>query len=50
MSIVPKKPLTTVEGRGIHFIASSKSESCRHRRADRHGEWVAWNTISRKRT
>lgn len=36
MSIVLKKPLITVEGRGIHFIASSKSESCRHRRADKH--------------
>ena len=32
--IVPKKLLITVEGRGIHFIASSKSESCRQRRAD----------------
>ena len=32
--IVPKKLLITVEGRGVHFIASSKSESCRQRRAD----------------
>ena len=45
MPIVPQKPLTTVEGRGIHFIASGKSESCRQRRADKHGERVAWNTI-----
>ena len=34
MLIVPKKLLITVEGRSIHFIASSKSESCRQRRAD----------------
>lgn len=32
--IVPKKPLITVEERGVHFIASSKSESYRHRRAE----------------
>ena len=32
--IVPKKLLITVEGRGVYFIASSKSESCRQRRAD----------------
>lgn len=32
--IVPKKLPITVEGRGVHFIASSKSESCRQRRAD----------------
>lgn len=32
--IVLKKLLITVEGRGVHFIASSKSESCRQRRAD----------------
>ncbi len=34
MRIVPKKLLITVEERGVHFIASSKSESCRQRRAD----------------
>lgn len=33
-SIIPKKLLITVEGRDVHFIASSKSESCRRRRAD----------------
>lgn len=32
--IVPKKLLITVEGRGVHFIASSKPESCRQRRTD----------------
>ena len=32
--IVPKKLLITVEGRGVHFIASSKTASCRQRRAD----------------
>lgn len=32
--IVPEKLLITVEGRGVHFIASSKSESCRQRRVD----------------
>ena len=32
--IVPKKLLITVEGRGVYFIASSKTESCRQRRAD----------------
>lgn len=32
--IVPKKLLITVEGRGVHFIASSKTESCKQRRAD----------------
>lgn len=34
MPIVPKKLPTTVEGRGVHFIAPSKTESCRQRRAD----------------
>ena len=37
-SIVSKKPLITVEKRDVHFIASSESESCRHRRAEVHGK------------
>ena len=32
--IVPKKLLITVEGRSVYFIAPSKTESCRQRRAD----------------
>ena len=32
--IVPKKLLITVEGRGVHFIDSSKSKSYRQRRAE----------------
>ena len=37
-AIVSKKPLITVEKRAVHFIALSKSESCRHRRAEIHGK------------
>ena len=39
-AIVSQKPLITVEKRAVHFIALSKSESCRHRRADKYGERV----------
>lgn len=31
--IVPKKPLTTVEGRGVHFTISSGTDTCRQWRA-----------------
>ena len=41
--IVPEKLLITVEGRGVHFIAPSKSESCRQRRAD-----ISYSTTLRK--
>ena len=40
MLIVPEKLLITVEGRGVHFIAPSKSESCRQRRAD-----ISWYVV-----
>ena len=37
-AIVSQKPLITVKKRAVHFIALSKSESCRHRRAGKHGK------------
>lgn len=35
-AIVLQKPLITVDKRAAHFIALSKSESCRRRRAESH--------------
>ena len=34
-----------MEKRAVHFIASSDKKLCRRKRADEHGERVAWNTV-----